>query len=88
MGAAVQKRAGTARHDAVAWGYARGADGLGIDIVQNCEVTGVLRTGDQVTSLETTRGTISARKVGFAVAGNTSRLWAMAGLGKAADRVA
>ncbi len=82
IGAAVQKRAGTARHDAVAWGYARAADQLGVDIIQNCEVTGVMRAANRVDSLATTRGTIAAKKIGFAVAGNTSRLWAMAGLGK------
>jgi sarcosine oxidase subunit beta len=82
IGAAVQKRAGNARHDAVAWGYARGADGYGVDIIQNCEVTGVTRTDGQVTALETGRGKIEAGKVGFAVAGNTSRLWQMAGLGR------
>jgi sarcosine oxidase subunit beta len=80
-GAAVQRRAGTARHDAVAWGYARGADMRGVDIIQNCEVTGVVRDAGRVTGLETSRGVIKAGKVGFAVAGNTSRLWQMAGLG-------
>lgn len=79
-GAVMQKRAGTARHDAVAWGYARAADRLGVDLIQNCEVTGVTRDGDRITGVETTRGTILADKVGFAVAGNTSRLWDMAGL--------
>ncbi len=82
FGAAVQKRAGSARHDAVAWGYARGADMQGVDIIQNCEVTGVSREDGRVTALDTTRGRIGAKKVGFAVAGNTSRLWQMAGLGK------
>ncbi len=82
MGAAVQKRAGTARHDAVVWGYARAADALGVDIIQNCEVTGMTRTGGSLATLETTRGTIAAGKVGFAVAGSTSRLWGMAGLGR------
>ena len=82
IGAAVQKRAGTARHDAVAWGYARAADGLGVDILQNCEVRAVQRKGDAVTGLETSRGVIRADRVGFAVAGNSSRLWAMAGLGR------
>jgi heterotetrameric sarcosine oxidase beta subunit len=81
IGAAVQKRAGNARHDAVAWGYARGADSRGIDIIQNCEVTAVTRENGKVTALETNRGRIGAKKVGFAVAGNTSRLWQMAGLG-------
>ena len=82
IGAAVQRRAGSARHDAVAWGYARGANARGVDIIQNCEVVGVTREGSHVSALETTRGTISAMKVGLAVAGNTSRLWGMAGLGK------
>ena len=82
MGAAVQKRAGTARHDAVAWGYARAADSRGVDIIQNCAVTGVIRDGGKVTALETSRGKITAGKVAFAVAGNTSRLWQMAGLGR------
>ena len=81
-GAAVQKRAGNARHDAVAWGYARGADLRGVDIIQNCEVTGVKREGGRVTGVETSRGFIGAKKLGFAVAGNTSRLWQMADLGK------
>jgi len=82
IGAAVQRRAGNARHDAVAWGYARGADSLGVDIIQNCEVKGVTRSDGEVSALETSRGTIAANKVGFAVAGNTSRLWQMAGLGR------
>jgi len=80
MGAAVQKRAGTARHDAVAWGYARSADSYGIDIIQNCEVIGLKRIDNNIESLETSRGEIKCKKVGFAVAGNTSRLWQMAGL--------
>ncbi len=82
IGAAVQKRAGNARHDAVAWGYARAADMHGVDIIQNCEVTGLSREDGRVTALETSRGSIGAKKVGFAVAGNTSRLWQMAELGK------
>ena len=82
IGATVQRRAGTARHDAVAWGYARAADQLGVDVIQNCEVTGVVRDGGRVSVLETTRGVIAANKVGFAVAGNTSRLWGMAELGR------
>ncbi|MBC8268811.1 MAG: oleate hydratase [Rhodospirillaceae bacterium] len=80
-GAAVQRRAGTARHDAVAWGYARAADQLGVDIIQNCEVIGVTRKNGQIENLETSRGSIGAKKIGFAVAGNSSRLWDMAGLG-------
>ncbi|NVO56065.1 sarcosine oxidase subunit beta family protein [Rhodobacteraceae bacterium B1Z28] len=82
MGAALQKRAGTARHDAVVWGYARSADQMGVDIIQNCEVTSITRDAEKVTALETSRGTITTSKVGLAVAGNTSRLWAMAGLGR------
>ncbi|MFT5260019.1 MAG: heterotetrameric sarcosine oxidase beta subunit [Saprospiraceae bacterium] len=80
IGAAVQKRAGTARHDAVAWAYARAADQYGVDILQNCEVTGITRDGSNVTAVETSKGTIGAKKVGLAVAGNTSRLWQMAGM--------
>ncbi|MFT5112591.1 MAG: heterotetrameric sarcosine oxidase beta subunit [Parasphingorhabdus sp.] len=82
IGAAVQPRAGTARHDAVAWGYARGADSLGVDIIQNCEVTGVKRENGKVVGIETSRGDIGASKVGFAVAGHTSKLWQMADLGR------
>lgn len=81
IGAAVQRRAGTARHDAVAWGYARAADSRGVDIIQNCEVTGIRRESGRVTGVETSRGFIGAGKVGLAVAGNTSRLWQMADLG-------
>ncbi len=79
-GGLLQRRGGTARHDAVAWGYARAASSRGVDIIQNCEVTGLLRDGGRVTGVETTRGPIRAGKVGLAVAGNTSRLGAMAGL--------
>ena len=81
LGAAVQRRAGNARHDSVAWGYARAADQFGVDILQNCEVLGVTRNKGRIESLQTSRGEIKARKVGFAVAGNTSRLWEMAELG-------
>ena len=81
MGAAVQKRAGTARHDAVAWGYARGADNHGVDIIQNCAVTGIVRDGGRISAVETSRGRITAGKVAFSVAGSTSRLWDMADLG-------
>lgn len=79
-GAAVQKRAGTARHDAMVWGYARAADALGVDILQRCEVTGISTEDGEIKSIDTTRGAIRARKIAFAVAGNTSRLWSMAGL--------
>ena len=81
LGAAVQKRAGNARHDAVVWGYARAADKLGVDIIQNCEVTSIKRNNGKIESLETSRGEIKGKKIGFAVAGNTSRLWNMADLG-------
>ncbi len=79
-GGLMQRRGGTARHDAVAWGFARAADGLGVDIIQNCEVTGFRREGGRITGVETTRGTINAPKIGLAVAGHTSRLAEMAGL--------
>jgi len=78
MGASVQRRGGVARHDAVAWGYARAADARGVDIIQQCEVTGILRDGGAVTGVETTRGTIKAKKVALAVAGHTSMLAQMA----------
>ncbi|WP_337876847.1 sarcosine oxidase subunit beta family protein [Elioraea sp.] len=79
-GALFQGRAGTARHDAVAWGYARAADRRGVDIVRNCEVTGLEIEGGRVTGVRTTRGPIRAGKVGLAVAGRTSVVAAMAGL--------
>ena len=79
-GGLLQPRAGTARHDAVAWGYARAADRLGVDIIQNCEVTGFLRQGDRVTGVETARGPIAAGKVGLAVAGSTTTLTEKLGL--------
>ncbi|ANK82449.1 MAG: sarcosine oxidase subunit beta [Rhizobiales bacterium NRL2] len=75
-----QPRGGTARHDAVAWGYARAADRRGVDIVQNCEVTGFLIEGGVCRGVETTRGPIRARRVGVAVAGSSSRVMALAGL--------
>ena len=80
QGGLLQKRGGSVRHDAVAWGYARAADQRGVDIVQNCEVTGLTIADGRVTGVETTRGPIRARKVALAVAGNSSRLAAMAGL--------
>jgi sarcosine oxidase subunit beta len=75
-----QQRAGTARHDAVAWGYARGADARGVDIIQNCEVIGYIREQGRIVGVETTRGPIRAKKVGLAVAGHTGQLAAKAGL--------
>jgi sarcosine oxidase subunit beta len=80
QGGLLQRRAGTARHDAVVWGYAHAASGLGVDVIQNCEVTGFSRVSGKVTGVETTRGTIGAGKVGIAVAGSTSRVAAMAGM--------
>ena len=72
LGASLQRRAGVARHDAVAWGFARAADALGVDIIQQCEVTGIDRHDGRVTGVETTRGTINAKKIGVVVAGNAS----------------
>jgi sarcosine oxidase subunit beta len=81
LGAALQRRGGTARHDAVAWGYARAADALGVDIIENCEVTGIRRdAGGAVEALETSRGIIRTRKVGVVAAGNTSVVLGMAGV--------
>lgn len=80
LGASLQKRGGTARHDAVAWGYARAADSLGVDIIQNCEVTGFRIEAGKVTGLETSRGSITAGKVGLVTAGHTPVLAALAGL--------
>jgi len=81
LGAALQKRAGVARHDAVAWGYARAADRLGVDIVENCEVLAINRGPDgRVTGVETTRGSIQTPKVGVVAAGSTSIVMERAGL--------
>jgi sarcosine oxidase subunit beta len=80
MGGLLQRRGGTARHDAVAWGYARAADAHGIDIIQQCEVTGLKREGNRIAAIETTRGTIRARKFGLAVAGHSGHVAGMAGL--------
>ncbi|RUX30668.1 sarcosine oxidase subunit beta [Mesorhizobium sp. M7A.F.Ca.US.011.01.1.1] len=80
VGGLMQRRAGTARHDAVAWGYARGADRRGVDIIENCEVTGFLRDGDRISGVTTSRGDIRARKVAVAVAGSTGRVMQLAGI--------
>jgi sarcosine oxidase subunit beta len=80
QGGLLQRRGGTARHDAVVWGYARAASSRGVDIIQNCEVTGLIRHAGRIAGVETTLGSIRAQKVGVAVAGNTSRLAAMADL--------
>ena len=81
LGAALQRRGGTARHDAVAWGYARAASALGVDIVQNCEVTGIRRdAGGAVCGVDTTRGAVATRRVGVVAAGHTSVVMAQAGV--------
>ncbi|MCX7316261.1 MAG: sarcosine oxidase subunit beta family protein [Hyphomicrobiales bacterium] len=79
-GGLLQKRGGTVRHDAVAWGYARAADRRGVDIIQHCEVTGLRIDKGVVTGVETTKGFIGAGKVALAGAGHSSRLAAMAGM--------
>lgn len=79
-GGLLQKRGGTARHDAVAWGFARAADRRGVDIIQHCEVTGIRVEAGRVLGVETSRGYIAAKKIGIAVAGHTSHVAAMAGL--------
>ncbi|MBX9841264.1 MAG: sarcosine oxidase subunit beta family protein [Xanthobacteraceae bacterium] len=80
QGGLLQPRGGTARHDAVVWGYARGADRRGVDLIQNCEMTGIRIEHGRVIGIETTHGFIRAKKIGLAVAGNSSRAAAMAGL--------
>jgi sarcosine oxidase subunit beta len=80
LGATLQRRGGVARHDAVAWGYARAADALGVDIVENCEVTAIRTTGGRAGEIETNRGTIFADKVAICAAGHSSVLAAMAGV--------
>ncbi len=79
-GGLLQRRAGTARHDAVAWGFARAADRRGVDLIQNCEVTGFRIEAGRIRGVETTRGYIAAPKVGLAVAGRSSQVGQMAGL--------
>jgi len=79
-GAFLQPRAGVARHDAVAWGFARAADARGADIIQNCEVTGIRIERGRAVGVETTRGYIAAKRIGIAVAGHTSHVAGMAGL--------
>jgi heterotetrameric sarcosine oxidase beta subunit len=80
MGGLLQRRGGTVRHDAVAWGYARAADARGVDVIQQCEVTGFTRNGNRIDEIHTTRGTIRAKKIGLAVAGHSGHVAAMAGL--------
>jgi sarcosine oxidase subunit beta len=79
-GGILQRRGGTVRHDAVAWGYARGADSRGVDIIQNCEVTGIKMVKGKVVGVQTNRGFIGCKKLGLAAAGNSSEVAAMAGL--------
>src|SRR5213079_661599 len=80
VGATLQRRGGVARHDAVAWGYARAADALGIDIIENCEVTAIRTANGRVTGVETSRGDIAAEKIAIVAAGHNSVLAAMAGV--------
>jgi len=80
LGGFLQGRAGTARHDAVAWGYARAASALGVDIVQDCAVTGFLMDGGRVAGVRTSRGEIRSERIGVCAAGNSSRIAAMAGV--------
>jgi sarcosine oxidase subunit beta len=81
VGAALQRRGGVARHDAVAWGFARGADAMGVDILQNCEVTGFRRdAGGAIAGVETSKGFIATKRVGVVAAGHTSVVMARAGL--------
>ncbi len=78
-GGFIQRRGGITRHDAVVWGYARGADAVGVDLIQNCEVTGLRKQGDRIAAVETSRGEIAADRVCLNVAGHSSQLAAMAG---------
>ncbi|TIV08748.1 MAG: FAD-dependent oxidoreductase, partial [Mesorhizobium sp.] len=77
QGGLLQRRGGTVRHDGVAWGYARGADQLGVDIIQQCEVTGIRRKDGKVAGVETSKGFIGCGKLAVAVAGNSSHVAAM-----------
>ena len=80
MGATLQRRGGTARHDAVAWGYARGADAMGVDIIQNCEVTNINVKNGIVTGIETSKGTINSKQIGVVAAGHSSVIANMVGI--------
>lgn len=88
LGAYHQPRGGTARHDAIAWGYARGADARGVDIIQNCAVTGIDRKGDKVVGVQTTKGAIKAKKIAVVVAGHTTQVMDMAGVRMPIESVA
>ncbi len=80
QGGLLQPRGGTVRHDGMVWGYARAADARGVDIIENCEVTGIRTEAGRVTGVETSRGLIGAKTVALAVAGSTTKLTDMAGL--------
>lgn len=80
LGATYQPRGGIAKHDHVAWAFARAAQALGVDIIQNCEVTGILKEGNRVLGVNTNRGRIHTEKIGLAVAGHSSQLAEMAGI--------
>ncbi|MEN8710254.1 MAG: sarcosine oxidase subunit beta family protein [Paracoccaceae bacterium] len=88
LGGLWQARGGTARHDAVAWGYARACSDMGMDVIQQCEVTGIRRDGGKVVGVDTTKGAIDCDKLGIVVAGNTSRLTEMAGFRLSIESVA
>ena len=88
LGALWQSRGGTARHDAVAWGYARACSDMGMDIIQQCEVTGIRRENGQVQGVETSKGSIDCRKLGIVVAGHTGVLADMAGFRMPVEAVA
>jgi sarcosine oxidase subunit beta len=79
LGASLQRRGGTARHDAVAWGYARGADARGVEIIQNCEVTGIQIKRGKVEGVETTKGPIGCARLAVVAAGHSSVIANMAG---------
>ncbi|WP_395698390.1 sarcosine oxidase subunit beta family protein [Methylocella sp.] len=80
VGGLLQRRGGTARHDAVAWGYARAADRRGVDVIENCEVVGLRQENGRIVGVETTKGFVKAGKVALSVAGNSSRVAALAGM--------
>jgi sarcosine oxidase subunit beta len=80
VGALLQRRGGTVRHDAVAWGYARASSALGVDIIEDCEVTGVDATGNSATGVQTTRGAVKADRIVFATAGHTGMIGTMLGV--------
>ena len=88
LGALWQARGGTARHDAVAWGYARACSAMGMDIIQNCEVTGVSQANGQVTGIDTTKGPIATAKLGIVVAGHSGQVADMAGFRLPVEAVA